>query len=165
VTAYDAAGWDGFGTTAATAAATLTGLLFIAVSINLKEILNNAPLPGRAAQTLIFFALPMVAALLLVVPAQARTALGGELIATGVFAGAMALVIDHRAGRSPAEPSWSRPLTRIVPMTGSCACLIVAGASLPAQAGGGLYWLVPATVFAIIAGLVNTWVLLVEILR
>jgi hypothetical protein len=35
VTAYDAAGWGGFGTTAATAAATLTGLLFIAVSINL----------------------------------------------------------------------------------------------------------------------------------
>jgi hypothetical protein len=165
VTAYDAAGWDGFGTTAATAAATLTGLLFIAVSINLKEILNNAPLPGRAAQTLIFFALPMVAALLLVVPAQARTALGGELIATGVFAWATALIIDHRAGRSPEEPSWSRPLTRTVPMTGSCACLIAAGASLPAQAGGGLYWLVPATVFTIIAGLVNTWVLLVEILR
>ena len=50
-------------------------------------------------------------------------------------------------------------------MTGSCACVIVAGASLVAQAGGGLYWLVPATVFMIVAGLVNTWVLLIEILR
>ena len=34
-----------------------------------------------------------------------------------------------------------------------------------AGAGGGLYWLVPATVLAILAGLVNTWVLLVEIMR
>jgi hypothetical protein len=105
VTAYDPAGWGGFGTTAATAAATLTGLLFIAVSINLKEILDNAPLPGRAAQTLIFFAFPMIVALLLVVPAQARGGLGGELIATGVFAWATAVVIDHRAGRSEYEPA------------------------------------------------------------
>lgn len=163
--AYDAAGWDGFGTTAATAAATLTGLLFVAVSINLKHILNERNLPGRAAQTLVFFGLPLIFALLLVVPDQARAALGGELIGTGVVALAMALVIDHRAGRSPAEPRWSRLITRIVPMTGSCACLIVAGATLAAHTGGGLYWLVPAAVFTILAGLVNTWVLMVEILR
>jgi hypothetical protein len=165
VTAYVAAGWGGFGTTAATAAATLTGLLFIAVSINLKEILDNAPLPGRAAQTLIFFAFPMIVALLLVVPGQARIALSWELIATGVFTGAVALVIDHRAGKSEYEPGWSRPVTRVIPMTISCACVVVAGASLAALAGGGLYWLVPATVAAILAGLVNTWVLLVEIMR
>ena len=165
MTAYDSAGWDGFGTTAATAAATLTGLLFIAVSINLRQILHYRPLPGRAAQTLIFFALPLIFALILIVPAQSRGALGGELIATAVVGVAISLVIDHRAGRSAAEPSWSRLATRTVPMTGSCACVIVAGASLVAQAGGGLYWLVPATVFMIVAGLVNTWVLLVEILR
>ena len=165
MTAYSATDWGGFGTTAATAAATLTGLLFIAVSINLKQILDNGPLPGRAAQTLIFFAFPMMTALLLVVPAQARAALGGELIATGAFAWATAMVIDHRAGRSEYEPAWSRPLTRIVPMAVSSLCVIFAGVSEVAGAGGGLYWLVPATAIAILAGLVNTWVLLVEILR
>lgn len=165
MSAYDPAGWGGFGTTAATAAATLTGLLFIAVSINLKEILDNGSLPGRAAQTLIFFAIPLIFSLLLVVPAQARAALGGELIATGVFAWATAAVIDHRAGGSEYEPAWSRLLTRIVPMAVSGVCIIVAGVSEAAGAGGGLYWLVPATVIAILAGLVNTWVLLVEIMR
>ena len=163
--AYSAAGWDGFGTTAATAAATLTGLLFIAVSINLRDILNERPLPGRAGQTLLFFALPLVFALLLVVPDQSRAALGGELIATGVVAVALGLAIDHRAGRSAEEPHWSRAVSRILPMTVSCACVILAGASLLAPAGGGLYWLVPATVLSIIAGLFNTWVLLIEILR
>jgi modulator of FtsH protease len=165
VTAYSAADWGGFGTTAATAAATLTGLLFIAVSINLKQILTERNLPGRAAQTLVFFAVPLIFALLLVVPDQARAALGGELIATGVVAWATGLVIDHRAGRSAEEPRWSRSLTRLVPMAVGNICLIVAGVSLAAQAGGGLYWLVPATVAMIFAGLVNTWVLLVEILR
>jgi modulator of FtsH protease len=165
VTAYDAADRGGFGTTAAAAAATLTGLLFIAVSINLRQILDNAALPGRAAQTLIFFALPMITALLLVVPAQSSPALGWELIATGVVIGAVALIIDHQAGGSEYEPGWSRPVTRVIPMTAGSVCIIVAGAGVAAQAGGGLYWLVPATIIAIIAGLVNTWVLLVEIMR
>jgi hypothetical protein len=97
--AYSAPEWGGFGTTVATAAATLTGLLFIAVSINLKQILENRSLPGRAATTLIFFAFP----LLLVVPLQARAALGWELVATAIVTGGSALVIDHGAG------AWSAP--------------------------------------------------------
>jgi hypothetical protein len=42
---------------------------------------------------------------------------------------------------------------------------VIAGATLAAQAGGGLYWLVPSVLSAIIFGLSNVWVLLVEILR
>jgi hypothetical protein len=41
----------------------------------------------------------------------------------------------------------------------------VAGASLVAQRGGGLYWLVPAIVLLLGVGVMNAWVLLVEILR
>jgi hypothetical protein len=100
-----------------------------------------------------------------VVPAQAPAALGGELIAVGVVGWATAAVIDYRAGRSEYEPAWSRPFTRLVPMAVCGICVIVAGVSEAAQAGGGLYWLVPATLIAILAGLVNTWVLLVEIMR
>jgi hypothetical protein len=163
--AYVATVWGGFGTTVATAAATLTGLLFIAVSINLKRILDYPPLPGRAAQTLIFFAVPLVFALLLVVPAQATAALAWELIATAVITWASAQAVDHRAGRSEYEPAWSWLATRVLPMGVGCACILVAGISLLAQTGGGFYWLVPATVIAIAAGLVNTWVLLIEIMR
>jgi len=47
----------------------------------------------------------------------------------------------------------------------SCGCLVVAGATLIGQVGGGLYWLVPSVLAALIFGLVNVWVLLVEILR
>ncbi len=106
------------------------------MSINLRQILNDRPLLGRAAQTLIFFALPSIFALLLVLPDQSRAALGSELIATGVFAAATALVVDYRTG-----PAWWP------------------------RAAGGLYWLVPAATFTIVAGLINTWVLLIEILR
>ena len=163
--AYSATVWGGCGTTVATAAATLTGLLFIAVSINLKRILDYKPLPGRAAQTLFFFVLPLIFSLLLVVPLQAEKALGWELIATAVVTWAAAQIVDRQAGRSEYEPQWSWLVTRVVPMGGSCACILVAGISLVAQTGGGLYWLVPATILTIAAGLVNTWVLLIEIMR
>jgi hypothetical protein len=53
----------------------------------------------------------------------------------------------------------------LVPATFSCGSLVIAGATLAAQAGGGLYWLVPSVLSAIIFGLSNVWVLLVEILR
>jgi hypothetical protein len=54
---------------------------------------------------------------------------------------------------------------RLAPPIVSSGCLILAGATLLAQAGGGLYWLVPSVLAAITFGLINAWVLLVEILR
>jgi hypothetical protein len=47
----------------------------------------------------------------------------------------------------------------------SCGSLVLAGATLLARGGGGLYWLVPSVLAAIAFGLINAWVLLVEILR
>jgi len=41
----------------------------------------------------------------------------------------------------------------------------VAGASLLAETGGGLYWAVAGMAFAILGGVANAWVLLIEILR
>ena len=43
--------------------------------------------------------------------------------------------------------------------------LLVGALSLIAESGGGLYWIVPGIVGAIIGSVDNAWVLLVEILR
>jgi hypothetical protein len=60
-TAYLAADWTNFGLAAAGTAATLAGLLFVAISVNPKRILEFASLPARAGQTLILFAKPGLA--------------------------------------------------------------------------------------------------------
>jgi hypothetical protein len=164
-TAYTAGSWIGFGTAVATGAAALAGLLFIAVSINLKQILEIKSLPSRAAQTLVMFATPLITALLLVVPGQARVALGVELLATGLCIGGVQVWLNLRATRVPEETAWQRMVGRVVPTILSCACLAIAGATLIAVAGGGLYWLVPSVLAALVFGLINVWVLLVEILR
>jgi hypothetical protein len=41
----------------------------------------------------------------------------------------------------------------------------VAGISLMVRTGSGLYWIAPATILALVTGLTNSWVLLVEFLR
>src|SRR6266702_2817868 len=77
-TAYAADRWSDFGVGMAGAAAALAGLVFVAVSINLSEILKYRNLPGRAAQTLMLFITPLLAAIFLLVPrpARCRPALG-----------------------------------------------------------------------------------------
>jgi modulator of FtsH protease len=135
------------------------------VSINLERILQFPGLPNRAAQTLILLALPLVTALLVIVPGQPSAALGWELLVTGLAVGTFMLVTDARAPLSEQETRVTRLFSRTCPPIVSCGCLAVAGATLLAESGGGLYWVVPAVLAAIIFGLINAWVLLIEILR
>jgi hypothetical protein len=164
-TAYTPADWTEFGAAVATAAAALAGLLFIAISINIRQIIAGPSLPSRAAQTLIMFVTPLIVALLLVVPGQGRVAAGLELLATGLVITVIHLYLDLTAKRTKYDTPLRRMLTRVFPAMISCGCIAIAGGTLLATAGGGLYWLVPGAIVAIVFGLINTWVLLVEILR
>jgi hypothetical protein len=164
-TAYLASEWSGFGEAVATAAAALAGLLFVAVSINLQRILKYPSLPTRAAQTLIFFVTPLIAALLIITPGQGRIVLAVEFMATALTIGGIQFYLDVRTERGDEDTMSRRLVSVLIPVPLSCGSLLIAGVTLAAQAGGGLYWLVPAVLSAIIFGLTNVWVLLVEIQR
>lgn len=164
-TAYTVDAWSGFGGIVATVAAALAGLLFIAISINLNRILKFPGLPSRAAQTLILFVTALVVGVLLVVPGQGRLAAGLELLATGLFIGGCQVYLDLTAERGKEETLWYRLIGRVFPSIISCGCIVIAAVTVLAQAGGGMYWLVPGVMTAVIFGLTNTWVLLVEIQR
>jgi hypothetical protein len=164
-TAYAAERWADFGVGVAGASAALAGLVFVAVSINLSKILEYRNLPGRAALTLTLFVTPLMAGILLLVPGQPGAALGAELLVAGIWLGGFELVLNQRAGRSDKETPLTWVLVRLFPIIVSCGCLLLAGTTLLAQAGGGLYWLAPSVLAAFAFGLINAWVLLVEILR
>ena len=67
---YDPERWHDFATSFAGAAGALLGLAFVAISFNLDAILRDKTktLPGRAIETLVFFAYPLAASLLIQVP-------------------------------------------------------------------------------------------------
>jgi hypothetical protein len=163
--AYSLEHWTEFGTATAGAAAALAGLLVVAVSINLQRILEYPGLPHRAAVTLILFTMPLITGLLLVVPGQPRAALAWELLVIGVAVGPFLLVTDFRIPLSEKETRLTWLFSRILPEIVTCGCLAAAGATLLAEGGGGLYWVVPAVIASFVFGLINAWVLLIEILR
>ncbi|HEX6685622.1 MAG TPA: hypothetical protein VF062_22795 [Candidatus Limnocylindrales bacterium] len=165
MTGYDAAAWSDFAVAVAGAGAALSGLLFVAVSINIQRILSFAHLPGRAAQTLIMLVLPLIVSVLLLIPDQPGTALSAELIAAGAFGGAALAWLNRPATRAEQEKRASWFLSRFLPSATIAILLIVAGVTLAAGAGGGIYWIAPMVILGFAAGLGNAWVLLVEILR
>jgi hypothetical protein len=161
----DAAQWSDFAVAVAGAAAALSGLLFVAVSINIQRILSFPQLPIRAAQTLVMLVTPLVISVVLLVPAQSRAALGGELIGLAVAAGGLLGWMNRPSTRSAQETAATWAVARFGPSVAIAVLLIVAGVTVPAQTGGGLYWVAPAVLIALLSGLGNAWVLLVEILR
>jgi hypothetical protein len=163
--AYTASNWSDFSVGVVGASATLVGLLFVAVSINLQRILEIDGLPTRAGQTLLFLATPLFVAIFVLVPGQSSSALAAELLFVAFVTGAAHLRLSLQSDRSPEEPAGLWVISRLVPAAGITVCLAVAGGTLLALGGGGLYWLVPSTVIAILFGIVNAWVLLIEILR
>jgi hypothetical protein len=74
----------------------LTGLLFVAVSINVERILRYRGLPERGLETLLVLLGVVVVSTLGLVPGQGRAALGGEVLAAGLLcAGGVALLVIH----------------------------------------------------------------------
>jgi len=147
----------------------LSGLVFVAVSMNLARILQHPSLPSRAWQSMALLASPMFIGFFLLVPAQPRSALALELIVSSVVLIGYRLAVDRRAVRSekrsplPVVGRLGRLVGEIFPGLLSYLCLAVAGTTLLAQGGGGLYWLVPSVLLACFFGLMTAWALLLDL--
>jgi modulator of FtsH protease len=164
VTAYDPTEWKDLFVAVAGASAALTGLLFVAVSINLERILKFEGLPERALETLLFLVSVLLVSIIGLIPGQSHVALGLELL---LFSLVTTLVILRlptiRAGEVDIERSWA--IARWVVWLAATLPFIIGAASVLAECGGGLYWVVAGILFAIIAAVASAWVLLLEILR
>lgn len=117
---YDPERWHDFATSFAGAAGALLGLAFVAISINLDAILRDKTktLPGRAIETLAFFAYPLAASLLIQVPGLSSTALGvGEAMLAAGLAGLVARIVVPRWRLERDDPlSWR--LSHLAPPLG-----------------------------------------------
>lgn len=156
-------GWEDVAVVVGGAAAALIGAFFVAVSIKIDVIGRSMELRNRAAQTLVLFISPLVAAVLLVVPEQPTVALGIELIALGVIAGAAAVVLDQRAKRHRDAGRISRTLEIVTPNAITSVLTGVAGIVLVVGHEAGFYFLVPAFLAAITGGVINAWLFLAKI--
>jgi len=162
--AYDPEGWHDMAVAVAGATAALTGLLFVAISINVREIVQTSTLPRRAAGALITVTTPLIISLAILIPGQSDEALGWELLAIGVVIGVILPWLHAPANRGEASLRvWM--IGTAIPIAILIIPTLLAGIGLLTDSGGGLYWIVPAFVAAVVGGLSQAWVLMIEILR
>jgi hypothetical protein len=150
--------WQSFAVMVGGASGALTGLLFVAVSLNAARIAEHRALRASAAQTLVLFLVPLVMAADLLVPGQPGWVLGVELIATGLGASLSLLVTGrHRHVVSETDQNlagiFDRRDTNVIVML----LFVAGGAILVAGVAAGLYLLLPASLIAFISGVLNAW--------
>lgn len=159
------ADWSNFFFAQTGASAALTGLIFVAVSINLNRILSMPRLPNRALGALVVLLSILILSSLMLVPGQSITTVGTEVLAGGIVLWLMVTILDLRIRQATALPhrrafTFNMLLTQIAVLP-----YIVAGISILTRATEGLYWLVPAFILSFIKAILDAWVLLVEINR
>ncbi len=163
--AYEVAGWESFGVAMAGAAAVLVGLIFVAMSINMERLLGFPWVVSRAADAVLILMITLVAATLLLVPGVAVPVLGWSMVVLGVASAVFVLVRGVRR-RPMIDAQYRRNMDVQVAIAVVClAEFAVAGASVLAGFGGGLYWLVPAALGSLAIAVIDSWVLLVEVNR
>ena len=152
--------WDSFGVVVGAASGALIGLLFVAISVNASRLAKHPALHVVASRTLVLFAIPLVAAILVVTPRQADWVLGAELMVLGIVAGAALILVGRVDIDASPESRLARTLDRTSPTLATSVLTEIAGVTL-IVGGGGLYWLVPAIILALVGGMLNAWLLLV----
>jgi hypothetical protein len=165
LTTSSIADWSGYLAAQAGAAATLTGLVFVAVSINLSRVLSIPGLTGRAAESLMQLFGALLVSSCGLIPHQTTGALGTEvlILGSGLWLIQSALQVRYMTSKTGHPRAWV--ITRIVQTQFASVPFCISAVLLLRGSPGGLYWLAPGLMFSLVAGVSNAWVLLVEILR
>ena len=166
---YSPEAWGALFLAAAGATAALSGLIFVALSVNLRTVLDADKregqnfLTGRAMEALAALLIVLVISLVALTPGIPRGALAAFILVAGLGS-ATSPIRALLASRQQAAISLPL-LTRLVTAVGFTVTLLLSGVTLATGHGGGLYWLPVAFVLAIVIAAINAWVLLVEVLR
>jgi hypothetical protein len=158
--AYNPGPWSTFFSLTGAAAATLTGLFFVAFSLRLQDLQLSRVVRTRA-RYLVWLIAIAVSSAFVVMPGQSRAALAAEILA--LTAGCMVYTAWSALWSARWEPSpFSGDLVgRWLGMGATWLLSIGAGISLLAGHGGGLYLLAFAVLLGIALEVAAAWSLVV----
>jgi modulator of FtsH protease len=158
--------WKDFFVTTAGASATLVGLVIVAISVNLQRILEQPQLPSRGGAAVGALVLILVISLAELIP-QPHAALAIEVSVFGLLVwllqvlAARQIMVAYSQRRRPLHES----IIGIAIGQLQAIPFIIGGISLFMRLGAGPYWIAWGMITTFILSVINTWILLVEILR
>ncbi len=161
---YDPRDWHDFYVMAGGAAAALTGLLFVAMSLHSGAILRHPLYGSRAVGTLISLMTILFISGAVLIPGQSALAIGIEV---GVFA-LYHLIASYREVRRmrPSDFASLSLRRRVLELAGASVWIVLfvtAAVSLMVGAGGGFYILAAVMPFMFGWNGYVAWVLLTEV--
>jgi modulator of FtsH protease len=154
-TAYSPGEWGNFAIGLTTASGALTGLVFVAVSIRVNEVLDDPFHRRRTESTFVILLATLTASLLLLIPSQGRVAVALEMLLIGT-------VLAYRAVHTwpVVRASYRREAVVSYGVGAFAHVLLCLGAiSLLTQTAGGLYIVAGALVLELVRALSDIWVL------
>ena len=157
--------WAVFFTAQLGAAATLGGLIFVGLSLNLAKILSFPALPNRALFALGLLLGILVVSSLILIPGQSTELIGFEILVAGLLATAVAGSIEVRALRDIPLQNRKKFIGNMIFLGFALVPYVVGGALMLGGSLMGLYWVAAAVIISSIKAIGDAWVLLVEINR
>jgi modulator of FtsH protease len=145
------------------AAAALTGLLFVAFSLNLRIIRSSPMQMGRSRETLATLLILLMVSIAVLVPGQPNPLLGTELILGGLVVMVTSVRNQRRTLHLLGTVTRERWGRRNLLLNAGTVAIVLAGLSLLLGRFGGLYWLLVTIAVYIPWAVINAWVLVVGV--
>ncbi|GAB3389772.1 hypothetical protein GCM10027568_12460 [Humibacter soli] len=159
-------GWSDFYVAVAGASAALAGLIIVAMSVTIKQIIASRTLPSRAGATISSMVLILVLVILGLMPHQTDVALGIEFVAASILALFPPLLMSQRVLTDTTyNVSMMSRLSRVVLGVVPVALALVGGILVIAGLEAGLFLVAAAIALIFAISMLNAWVLLVEVQR
>lgn len=146
------------------ATAALAGLVIVAASVNIGDIIKSPSLTARLATGIAGLVLALAGSALGLVPSIGAMPYGLTLIVLALCAAVFQVQATRRIFQNRDPRNRLRFGKSVVGFVAPLAYL-VGGALLATGSPDGLMWFAAGCVLAIIAALVVSWIVLVEVLR
>lgn len=153
--AFRLAAWHDFAVMLGSAAAALTGLVFVAVSLQLRALADDALLRQRASSSVLFLFTVVAGAAAILAPQSPRL-VGVEFLVLVLTGMVFTRPGRHELRREP----LSRFLVAVRAPTGLLG--VVADVSLIVQRGWGMYLAAPCLVITLGVTVASAWLVLVQ---
>ncbi len=157
--------WDSFFVAETAAAAALLGLLFVAISINLKQVIETGGLTDRALSALLLLLAILILGLLLAMPDQPLWIIGCETIAVCIVTGIIGTVLGLRGLHAAEKLYWRNFFWNVVSFLGVLVVVAIGGVLMFTGGEAGFYWIGVGMCLALIKAVSEGWIFLIEINR